>query len=158
FHVEQQTAKNIRAGMSPAEARRQALVTFGGVEPFKERVRDQFRLASLVRDFGRDLRIGARLLARAPGFATSVILTLALGIAAATTVFSIVDGVLLRPLPYPESDRIVRLYEVKGASQSNLSALNLFDWRARTTSFSSLAQVQTLGLAAVLGGPEPMRV
>src|SRR6185295_9605840 len=88
FHVEQQTAKNIRAGMSEAEARRRALILFGGVEPFKERVRDQFRLATLIRDFGRDVRIGVRLLGRAPGFATSVILTFALGIAAATTVFS----------------------------------------------------------------------
>src|SRR5262245_3436283 len=111
FHLDQQIAKNIRAGMTPEDARRAAYVKFGGVEPTKERVRDEVRPA-LVQDFWRDMRIGARRLFRAPGLAAVAILTLGLGTGAATAVFSVVNDVLLRPLPYPDSDRLVRLYQL----------------------------------------------
>jgi hypothetical protein len=97
FHLEQQTAKNIRAGMSPAQARRAALLRFGGVEQIKEATRDEFR-AGWLEDAGRDFRYGARVLLRAPGFAAVSILTLGLGVGAATAVFSVVNGVLLKPL------------------------------------------------------------
>ena len=78
FHIEQQTAKNVRAGMSTADARRAALLKFGGVEPLKERTRDEFRPA-VFQDFWRDMRIGARMLRRSPGFAAAAILTIGLG-------------------------------------------------------------------------------
>src|SRR5688572_21288283 len=86
FHIDEQTDKNLRAGMSRDEARRQALITFGGVERFKESTRDEFRFA-FIEDSLRDLRFGARSLRRAPGFAILASLTLALGIGAATAVF-----------------------------------------------------------------------
>ena len=155
FHIEQQTAKNIRAGMPADEARRNALVRFGGVEPLKEQTRDEFRPA-LVQDFWRDMRIGARMLRRAPGFAIATILTLGLGTGAATAVFSVVNGVLLQPLPYPESDRLVRLYQLSDRNtRMNVSGMNFEDWQARTHSFAPMARFNWWGLVAVIGGSEP---
>ncbi len=141
FHIEQQTQKNIRAGMDPPEARRRAAVAFGGVERARESARDEFRPA-LLEDFGRDLRYGVRVLRRAPGFATVAILTLAVGIGAATAVFSVVDGVLLRPLPYPDAGRIVRLYQIGSTgNRMNVSEPNFDDWRSGTRSFQAMAEV-----------------
>lgn len=122
FHIERQTEKNLRAGMTPDEARRQALIKFGGVEQARESTRDEFRLVSLE-DVLRDLRHGARALRRAPGFAIVATLTLALGIGATTAMFSVVNGVLLRPLPYPAQDRLVELvHEAPGAGVDELFA------------------------------------
>src|SRR5688572_9109143 len=91
FHLEQQTAKLIRAGVPEAEARRQARLKFGGVERVREATRDEFRGAWL-RDFGRDLRIAFRGLARVPAFSVTAILTIGLGIGAAAAMFTVVDG------------------------------------------------------------------
>ena len=143
FHVEQQTNKNIRAGMLPDEARRQAFIRFGGVEAMKERTRDEFRPA-LMEDFLRDTRYGARVLLRAPGFALVAIVTLGLGIGAATAVFSVVNGVLLAPLPYPDADRIVRLFQVDadGRRMGNVSEPNFKDWQTLRHGFKAMAQTQ----------------
>jgi predicted permease len=155
FHIDQQTAKNIRGGMTSAEARRAALVRFGGVEPLKERTRDEFRPA-LIQDFWRDMRIGARMLRRAPGLAIAAILTIGLGTGAATAVFSVVNGVLLQPLPYPESDRLVRLYQLSSRNtRMNVSGMNFDDWQARTHSFAAMARFNWWGLVPAIGGSEP---
>ena len=108
FHLDQQIEKNLRAGMAPDLARRRALVRFGGVEQVRERTRDEFRLA-LLQDCLQDLRRGARALRRAPAYTTVSILTLALGIGATTAVFTVVQGVLLKPLPYADADALVSL-------------------------------------------------
>lgn len=106
--------------------------------------------------FLRDIRYGVRLLARAPGPAAVSILTLALGIGAATAVFSVVDGVLLRPLPYPEPDRILRLYQVgSSGSRMNVSEPNFDDWKAETRSFRAMAQIAPTS-APVSLGDEPV--
>jgi predicted permease len=154
FHLEQQTEKNIRAGMDAGEARRQALIRFGGVEHVKEQTRDEFRPA-LIEDFVRDLRYGARILRRAPGFALIAIVTLGLGIGAATAVFSVVNGVLLAPLPYPEPDRIVRMLQIdaNGRPNGNVSEPNFNDWRTLTRSFKAMAQTQ-VGPVPVTAGTE----
>lgn len=141
FHLEQQVERNLARGMTPGEARRQARLRFGGVEQCKERARDEVRPA-LVEDLWRDLRYGARLLVRAPGFAAVSILTLGLGIGAATAVFSVVDGVLLRPLPYPDADRIVRLFQVDAnGRRMNVSEPNFTDWKAEVRSIPSMAEM-----------------
>lgn len=154
FHVDQQTRKNIAAGMTPAEARRHALVAFGGREQVKERTMDEVRPA-LFEDFVRDLRYGVRILRRAPGFAVVTIFTLALGIGAATTVFTVVNGVLLSPLPYPNSDRIVRLYQIgSNGRQMNVSEPNFEDWKSGTRSFAKMAEISP-GSVPVSTGDEP---
>jgi putative ABC transport system permease protein len=159
FHLEQQTAKNIRAGLSPGEARRQAFVKFGGVEHVKEQTRDEFR-ATLLEDLGRDLRYGARVLRRAPGFAIVAILTLGLGIGAATAVFSVVNGVLLAPLPYPEPDRIVRLFQIdaNGRRMGAVSEPNYTDWRQGTRAFRAMALISSGPGPAVIGTEASMVV
>ena len=151
FHIDQQTEKNMRAGMSPGEARRQALIKFGGVEHVKEQTRDEFRPA-LFEDFLRDLRYGARILRRAPGFAMVAIVTLGLGIGAATAVFSVVHGVLLAPLPYPQADRIVRVFQIdsNGRRMGAASEPNFNDWKSSTRAFRAMAQMSP--------GPAPVTI
>ena len=97
----------IAAGLSPEEARREARRGFGGIEQMKEDHRDQ-RSVRWVENLLRDVRYGMAALARDPGFAAVTIGLLALGIGANTAMFSIVDAVLLKPLPFPEPERMVR--------------------------------------------------
>jgi hypothetical protein len=98
FHMESQTERNLQAGMPLDEARRQASIAFGGAERAKEQARDQFRWP-LLEDLLRDVRYGARTLLRVPAFTLAVTLTLALGIGSNTAIFSVVNAVMLRPLP-----------------------------------------------------------
>ena len=157
FHIDQQTDKNIRNGMTPEAARRAALLRFGGVEQVREATRDEFR-AGALEDFGSDLRFGARLLQRTPGFAAVAVLTLGLGIGAATAVFSVVNGVLLEPLPYPDSDRIVRLVQLdaNGRRNNNVSHPNFQDWKDGTRSFRAMAEMASGPQPAVVNGQPDM--
>jgi putative ABC transport system permease protein len=108
FHLDKKTDQNIAAGMTPTEARRLAAAAFGGVSQWVEEGRDEMRSRPLE-DLARDLRFGCRALARSPGFALVAIVTLSLGIAAAATVFSFVDAIFTRRLPFPHADRLVRV-------------------------------------------------
>jgi predicted permease len=107
--VAQLTEEKIRAGLSPEAARRAALIETGGREQVKERVRD-VRRGALLEAIVRDVRFALRMLRRSPGFAVVAVLTLALGIGATTAIFSTVHGVLLRPLPYPDAERLSVLW------------------------------------------------
>jgi predicted permease len=137
FHVENQTEKNRRAGMAPEEARRRALIKFGGLESAKERARDEFRAASFE-DLVRDVRYGGRALLRAPGFTIVATLTLALGIGATTAMFSVVNGILLRPLPYPEQDRLIELVHKVESGQILASPAVYFGYRDHSRTFDAV--------------------
>ena len=108
FHIDEMTAANIAAGMAPEEARRQALIEFGGCQQTKEELRDVQRIA-IVDHTLANLRAGFRFMRKSPSFAITVILTLALGIGANSAVFSAIDAILLRPLPYPDGDQLTSL-------------------------------------------------
>ena len=107
FHVERQTDKLIAAGI-PRMRRAEALIRFGGVQVMKDRTRDEVRSAPLER-IVRDVGYASRALRRAPGFTGVAVLTLAIGIGPTTAMFSIVNAVLLRPLPYPQQERLIEL-------------------------------------------------
>ena len=140
FHIDRQTEKNRRAGMAPDEAYRRALITFGGVNRIKESTRDQIGFAS-IEGFLRDLRYGGRALWRAPGFTIVATLTLALGIGATAAMFSVVNGILLRPLPYPDQDRLIELvHEAPGVGIDQIlaSPAVYFGYRDHSETFEAV--------------------
>jgi hypothetical protein len=130
--------EKIRAGMSPEDARRAALIETGGVEQVKERVRD-VRPGVFVERLMQDVRYALRTLRHSPAFTTVAVLTLALGIGANTAIFSIVNGVLLQPLPYPEPERLVSVTSVISGASTSVSPRDFMDWRRDARSFSGLA-------------------
>ncbi len=153
FHIDQQTEKHRLAGMSPKEARRQALVKFGGLTHVKESTRDEVRPA-LLEDSMRDLRHGFRALRRAPGFTAAALVTLALGIGATSAIFSVVRTVMLTPLPYHEPDRIVAVWETNrgGTSRNVIAPANFVAWRERTRTLEHLGMVGPVDLAMMVNG------
>ncbi|MFL6233019.1 MAG: ADOP family duplicated permease [Thermoanaerobaculia bacterium] len=141
FHIDMQTEKNLRLGMSPEEARRAALLRFGGTERIKEEARDEYRSRPLE-DFVQDVRYGVRSALRTPLFTLLAVLTLALGIGANAAVFGVVKSVLLDALPYRDADRLVRVYgrQADGSlERSGVSAGLLMDFVRLQRSFSRLA-------------------
>ena len=139
FHFEQQVAKNVREGMPQQEAVRQARLLFGGVDEVKEECRDA-RGVSFVESTWQDLRYAWRGLGKSPGFAAVAILSFALGIGLNTAIFSVVDAVLLEPLPYPDSRRIALLGESTGsADEISVSWVNFENWRSSNRSFEQMA-------------------
>jgi putative ABC transport system permease protein len=145
LHIRMLSEDNIRAGMEPDEARRVALLRFGSVESTKEQWRDQRRLP-LMESIIRDLHHAWRTLRRNPGFAFVTVFTLALGIGATVAIFTVLEGVLLRSLPYDHPERIVRLWESspeRGLERFEVLPGSFLDWRERSTAFEALAIYRT---------------
>ena len=110
FHLEEHAADLMARGHSPAEARRLARIALGGPEQVKEECRDA-RGTRWIEDLWQDIRYALRTLRQRPGFAAVALLTLALGTGATTVMFTVIDGVLLKPLPYPAPERLIALHE-----------------------------------------------
>src|SRR5688500_629128 len=139
FHVDSLTRDYARDGMSHTEAQRAARRQFGNVTRLKERGHDQRTMRS-VEDVARDVKHGARGLWRSPGFSLAVILTLALGIGGNTAVFSVVDQLLLRPLPYPDGNQLVMVEEsTTGSAHADVSPANWLDWQRESHTFRGFA-------------------
>ena len=159
FHLEMETEVNLRRGMAPGDARREAYRRFGGVERFKEQARD-VRGTRWAEDLVRDTRLSARSLARSPSFAAAALLTIALGVGATTAVFSVVRGVLLRPLPFPEPEELVTVWLTnprQGKDEDVTSYPNFVDWREGSTTLSHVVGVAST-LRTLTGGGEPEEV
>jgi putative ABC transport system permease protein len=158
LHVELETEANIERGMPPDEARRAALKSFGNLGSIKDSAYE-VRGGGMIETLLQDIRYGARVLARRKGFTAVAVLTLALGIGANTAIFSVVNQLLLRPLPFPDAERLVMLWEVtpEGRHQNTTSRANFLGWREQSTAFEGMAAFsdQRINLA---GGGEPEEV
>ena len=155
-HLQMHIEDNLRAGMSAAEAKREALMKLGGIEQTKEIYRDR-RGLPLLETFFQDLRFSFRMLRKNPGFTVVVLLTLALGIGATTAIFSVVYGVLLRPLPYTDSSRIMAVFEVNSkGGWSHLADPNFDDFCDQNRSFQAIAKYNYY-MVSVSGASQPSR-
>jgi putative ABC transport system permease protein len=140
-HMQMHIDDNIRAGMTPDQAQREARMKFGAMETVKEDLRAVSRLVWLETTW-RDMRYAMRGLRLNPGFTATAVLSLALGIGSSVAIYTVADNLLLRPLPYPQAQQLVRIYETNpqhNFTHNTISPANYFDWKAQSTSFSALA-------------------
>lgn len=159
YHLERQIQLNIEAGMTAEEARRAACLTVGSVESIREESRAA-RPGALLHQIARDVWFGVRLLRRAPGLAITAIVVIALGVGASTAIFSVVYGVVLRPLPYPDQDRLVGLWTVlpNASSRVRVHPADHRDWRASNTVFEDIALAWPTENFNLTGSGEPERL
>src|SRR5262245_25553434 len=158
YHIDMLIEQNVAQGMSPAAARREALRLFGTVDGVKDDVRDNW-LSRFVEVAAQDVRYGIRSLRRNPGFALVIIITMALGIGANTAIFSVVNGVLLRPLPYNDGDKIAVLHQGQGdpvANDIGFSPKEMDDYR-QSRSLSDVVEFHNM-FFNLLGRAELARV
>ncbi|NIM49373.1 MAG: FtsX-like permease family protein [Gemmatimonadales bacterium] len=158
FHLEQDIRRNVLAGMDEVEARRQARLRFGGVENIKEQVRDETGVR-WIEDLIQDVRLALRSSRRTPGFTAIAVLTIALGVSATSAIFSVVNGVLLNPLPHEDAEQLVVLWETDRrysppATRVNVSGANFADWRELARSFEGIG-AYSIGTATLTGLAEP---
>ena len=160
FHLERDIEENIKHGMTPEEARYAALKSFGGVEQSKEESR-RARGVGLIENMLRDVTYSSRVLLKNYAFTLVVLLTLALGIGANTAIFSFANGIMLRPLPYPRSDRLVVLDETalkRGVNSMSVSYPNFLDWREQNKSFEDIGAYFDSSRFALTGAGEPVEM
>src|SRR5712671_6970601 len=155
-HLEMLTEENIRAGMPPREAQRAARIELGGIEQVKEQVREE-RIGNWLHSVISDCRYGIRQLRKNPGATAVMVFTLALAIGATTAIFSVVYGVLLRPMPYTDASRIMAIFEVNSkGGWSHLADPNFDDFRDQNRSFQAIAKYNA-NTASVSGALQPTR-
>jgi putative ABC transport system permease protein len=161
FHIEMEAAELEAMGLDPVEARRRALASFGGVQRFKEEGREA-RGGAWFEDLLRDARYALRSLARSPGYAATVVLTLALGIAANTSIFSVANGILFTPLPYRDPARLMVIWDgldMIGVPEAWVTGPEVVKLRSELRSFEGIAVVR--GNSVTIGanqGGEPQQV
>jgi predicted permease len=154
FHVEMYVAERMREGLSEAQARRLARIELGDVDPVVESLQDRWP-GALLDTLRLDARQALRGLRRNLGFSLVCVLLVALGVFASTTLFSLVEGVLLRPLPFPEPERLVRLYEAsprRGVTRTGVARGNLATWRREAKLFERMATGYATGRTFSDGG------
>lgn len=159
FHIEQQTAASIAGGMPPDESRRRALAQFGGLESRKEETREA-RGTHFIETLLQDIRFALRMLRKSPGFTAVAVLTLALGIGATTAIFSVVNAVLLKSLPYQQPDRLMFVQErIPRLNQRpiSVSAPDILVMQRDNRVFDALGAFCTQS-ANISGAGEPQRV
>ena len=141
FHIEQYTDDLVRSGMSPEKAARHARIEFGSLDSVKGNCREE-RGLHLLDEFLRELSYAARLLRKTPGFTATALLTLAVCLGANLTIFAVIDSVLLRPLPFPEPDRLMTIfntYPKAGVERDGSSLTNYYERRGHIPAFTSLS-------------------
>ncbi|MCH7533526.1 MAG: ABC transporter permease [Gemmatimonadetes bacterium] len=141
FHLEMEAARLRREGLAPEEARRQAMLRFGGVERIKDETREA-RGTKLWEDMMQDLKYGLRMIVKNPVFSAVAIITLALGIGANTAIYTVVKAVLLDPLPFEESEELTLLWtrnDEQNQDKYMVSPMDFDDWRTMNTTFESMA-------------------
>jgi putative ABC transport system permease protein len=159
FHIEELTEANIAAGMTPEEARRRAMLEFGGHEQLKEELRDVYRIP-ILESTASNLKSAFRFIRKSPTFSITVILTLALAIGANSAVFSAIDAILLKPLPFPDADQLMRLeqYNPQVSSPNTLSPpVRLEDWNRLNSTFQAITGYYTEDESET-SGPLPEKI
>lgn len=154
FHLEQETAKNVRNGMPPADAKRRALLAFGGVERTREAHHD-VRVVRWLADVMADARFALRSIRRAPVIAGAAVVTLALGIGAATAIYTVVDAVVLKPLPFPHGDRLFVVGEENAERnwhRQTAAPANYLDWKEQVPAFEFIGGYSDGRSSATLTG------